>query len=275
MKASGLTRKFFKKRLSALKSLLKKPRKKVSVDDFHELRVEIKKIRAALALLNFSAKGFKRKRTEKGFDKIFKQAGAVRELQLEEQTIKDLHLNTTLKTYATGLRKDRKKEKDKFFKLANKKNIAALNDTYEEVKPFFKEITPQKAQQFLDMERNKIDRLIQAQQFAPKQLHQLRKKFKELNYVLKIFAADNQQAEKTEKLQDILGEWHDKTIVVRHLHKALQSAKLPRPEMSRLDTLRNNLATEKEKLFDKIVGLLKQSSTAPQQQHHKKHIVQH
>ena len=84
MKTAAALQKYYKSRINSLEKILGKPDKIVTPEDFHKLRVEIKKLRAVLTLVNWSEKNFKRKKFLKSYKKLFKQAGKVRDLQLEE-----------------------------------------------------------------------------------------------------------------------------------------------------------------------------------------------
>jgi CHAD domain-containing protein len=108
---------FLKKQEEALTFLLVKPSAKFTSNDFHQLRLEIKKLNAFLDLVNFCSNDFNRKKVLKAFTKIFRKAGKIRELQLEEQTIKKQQLGNLLKEYLMDLKWQESKEEVKFFIL--------------------------------------------------------------------------------------------------------------------------------------------------------------
>jgi len=83
-----LTR-YLGRRKIAIYLLMKRPRDKFTTHTFHRLRVEIKKLNAFLQLIGFCSNDFKRKKTFKPFGKLFRQAGKVRELQLEKKVLKN------------------------------------------------------------------------------------------------------------------------------------------------------------------------------------------
>ena len=114
MKTKKKLKKYFKSHTSEIDALLKKPDKDFSKEDFHRLRVEIKKIRALTAMLKPAAKKFKQKKALKPLKKIFQQAGKVREIQLEEALLHQRDPKHRLKTYTRNLRAQELKEKKKF-----------------------------------------------------------------------------------------------------------------------------------------------------------------
>ena len=61
MKPPALLEKYYSKRIAAIDGILQKPPGKFTENDFHDLRVEIKKLRALIDLLNFCAPHFKKK----------------------------------------------------------------------------------------------------------------------------------------------------------------------------------------------------------------------
>jgi CHAD domain-containing protein len=79
---------YFVTRKKTLLSLLEKSEKKYTPSTFHQLRVELKKLNALFDLIEFSSTKFRRKKVIKPFKTIFKQAGKVRDLQIEEASFK-------------------------------------------------------------------------------------------------------------------------------------------------------------------------------------------
>ncbi len=75
---------YLKKIRKNIISLLKKSPVKFDDEDYHKLRVEIKKLKALAGFIEFSNKKFSKKKTLKPFKKVYKQAGKIRELQLED-----------------------------------------------------------------------------------------------------------------------------------------------------------------------------------------------
>src|SRR5436190_20764312 len=73
----------------AITTFLEQPRDQYTPETFHKLRVEIKKLNALFDLIDFCSKDFKRKKTFRPYHKIFRQAGKVRELQIEETIVQN------------------------------------------------------------------------------------------------------------------------------------------------------------------------------------------
>ena len=88
MKASKPGLDYLKKVRKNITALLKKSPVIFKDEDYHKLRVEIKKLKALAGFIQFSNKHFSQKKTLKPFLKVYKQAGKIRELQLEDAFLK-------------------------------------------------------------------------------------------------------------------------------------------------------------------------------------------
>ena len=88
MKTSKSGSGYLKKIRKNIIALLKKSPEKFEDEDYHKLRVEIKKLKAIAGFIEFSNKKFSKKKHLKPFIKVYKQAGKIRELQLEESFLK-------------------------------------------------------------------------------------------------------------------------------------------------------------------------------------------
>src|ERR1700757_2161449 len=96
--------KYFKDRINTINSLIKKRENNYSPNDFHTLRVEIKKIKAFLVLLEDCNKEFDHRAFSKPFKDIFKVAGKVRELQVERSTLKKYYSGSIFNEFLVHLK---------------------------------------------------------------------------------------------------------------------------------------------------------------------------
>lgn len=90
MKISDKLKIYFKKRADTLPVLLKRSSHTGSVSDIHNLRIEIKKLKAVWKFIGFNAKDFDAKDFFRSYGPAFKTAGKIRELQLEEEALKKI-----------------------------------------------------------------------------------------------------------------------------------------------------------------------------------------
>ena len=246
--------KYLKKREAAINFLLEKPTRAYTPDTFHKLRVEINKLNAFFELINFYSKDFKRKKTFKPFKLIFRQAGKVRELQVEEAMLRKYFLNDLLKDYRDSLKKLRLKEKEDFFSIANEKFAARLKKAYREIVPFLAKADKKTVNSYMEKKRKKIEKILSQNTLQMPQAHILRKQLKKFHYNRKSLNLEKQNMPHPKKdiLPELLGKWHDFQIIIRHLKKAMDTVGINPTEVSQLEIIKAEFSSDSELLFNKI-----------------------
>ena len=226
--------KYFKKRVNAIISLLEIPKNSYTPETFHQLRVEIKQLNAFFELINFCSKDFKRKQTFKPFKVIFKQAGKIRELQIEESMLKKYFSNSSLTDYRTSLNANCLKEQDDFFSLIKKKLIKKLNKSYDKTTPLFKKIKKEDVNSYLEKKAKQLKRLLRQEKLEIAEIHELRKRLKTFRYNQKIIQSSPQEDKAYQKkdiLSELLGKWHDYQVTVSHLKSTIALPEINPTEM--------------------------------------------
>src|SRR5687767_986512 len=132
MKTGTALKKYFERRRNAIDLLLKKPSRKFTPTDFHQLRIEIKKLKALSALINYKSKSFKRRETFKPLDQIFDHAGKIREHQLEEAILKKYSFGSSLKNYMADIKSLISREQKRFFSILSKSFKRKVNKSFTE-----------------------------------------------------------------------------------------------------------------------------------------------
>ena len=255
MKVKSALKKSFIKRTQAIELILKKPAAKFKMEDFHQLRVEIKKIKAQFNLLNYCTSDFERKKYLKSYNSIFKQAGKVRELQLEEEALKKYALYQGLKRYITNLKIIGKEEKKIFFLNIDKKLFSKFIKTNKKVSAFIKEVKKKNVNRFMNKKRKKIQMLLNIKHLKLSQVHKLRKLVKEYYHDWQSLNLPGQQKmmNEVDDFQDLLGKWHDRIIIKEHLKKAMKDMDKIAPfETRQLNEIITKLSSECNELFRKI-----------------------
>jgi CHAD domain-containing protein len=249
---------FLKKQEEALTFLLVKPSAKFTSNDFHQLRLEIKKLNAFLDLVNFCSNDFNRKKVLKAFTKIFRKAGKIRELQLEEQTIKKQQLGNLLKEYLMDLKWQESKEEVKFFILVKQLFPDRIQKKINKILPHLSKINDEKIKKYLEKKNRSIQKLMGKSRLNRKEMHQLRKQLKTLNYNRKTLSTKNQVAKTTikEGLTSLLGKWHDCEVLLQHLKKEIAKEKLNYREIHELHNLKTAVVSKRKLLFNKINTIL-------------------
>jgi len=248
-------RKYLKNREDAINSILEKDRRSYRPSTFHKLRVEIKKLNAFFDLINGCSKDFKRRKTFKPFKLIFRQAGKVRELQVEEAVLKKYSPNNLLKDYRKSLMKLRLKEREVFFSIANNKFTTALKKSYREIVPFLTKTDKKKVSSYLEKKRKKIEEIVSQNTLQAPQIHALRKRLKEFDYNRNSLDLEKQNRTLPKKgvLPELLGKWHDDQVIIRHLKKAIEATGVINPnEVRELKKIETKIFANSKVLFNNI-----------------------
>jgi len=246
--------KYLKKRKDVIGFLLIKPSGKYTSNTFHKLRVEIKKLNSIFDLIKFCSTNFKRKTTYKPFKLIFRKAGKVRELQIEDAMLKNYFENKVIKDYRKNLKKLRLKAEEDFFLLVNKKLIDRLNKKHCILHPHLGKIDKKKINTYLEKKGNHIQELLGQQIIQTEQIHNLRKQLKILNYNRAIANKEKQDQDllKLDLLPELLGKWHDHQVIIKHLKKALKRGQISPTEVGQLKIIQSKIANESNILFNEI-----------------------
>ncbi len=128
---------YFKKIEKKISALLKKNVNQFDKEDYHRLRVEIKKLNALLESVKFYSNGFKEKKYTKVLKRPFKQAGKIRELQLAQAALKQ-YSEYHLEHYLNDLQSRISKEEEKLSSLLNKRLRKKVKKAFAEIVPFLK-----------------------------------------------------------------------------------------------------------------------------------------
>lgn len=249
---------YLEKRKSAINLILEKSPKSFTPENFHALRVEIKRMNALFDLLNYCSKKFKRKKNYTSFKLIFKQAGKIRELQIEESLLAEQPNSHLLQAYRIHLKKLETKELRRFFAIVNKSFLKKLKKRYNKIIPLVTKASVKKVNQYIDKKRGAITKLMCKTKFKKMQMHSFRKRLKTYLYNEKILICESQNQTLQDKniLSDLLGEWHDYEVVINHLKKGIKSNKTNPSVTKQLQVTKAILTSKRELLFNKINATL-------------------
>jgi len=254
-------RTYLKTRKKALLSLLEMPRREYTTETFHQLRVEIKKLNALFDLVDSSSKKFRRQKMIAPFKIIFRQAGKVRDLQLEEANLKKYVQDNELVQYRVNLGKRLGKERMLFFSLINDKTTRHLKKKYKKTIPFLYKLNSEKVSGYMLEARAKTKAFLAQHNLKTTQLHELRKLLKIYYYNQMSLSLEKQKQtnSKKEPLTELLGKWNDNVVINRHLQKTIRKAKINTEEISLLETLKIKFANENNVLLEQIQWAIPES----------------
>lgn len=247
-------KKYLKRRKSALNFLLQKKHESFTPDTFHSIRVEIKKVNALVNLAKFCSRKFKQKKTFKPFKIIFRQAGKVRELQLEEALLQEHYGRNFAIEYRNNLKQNITEDTKTFFLIITPYFIKKLQKKFKKIKSSIYKISKKRINQLSKKKRNQIKKLLRQNVLKKKQIHTLRKKLQEYQYNIKSLNRTKKKKHLAikRKLPELLGEWHDYSKVVQHLKKAINSQEINQEERKQLQNSMAAFSRKSRILFSKI-----------------------
>jgi CHAD domain-containing protein len=214
--------KYVNKRFREVHSCLKKYRHAAQPEDLHKIRTELKKIKTLFRLLAFRSKQFNAPKAYKPLKDIFSKAGHIRALEVLHHLFCEYELEEFEKNNISG-KKKREKEVSRFQKSTHR-YIKQVKQSRKQLKKHLAEIDMYDLEKYMkEIEDQLCGRLFQ--QLRQDELHPLRKQIKELAYLSEIINGETipQQTAAFDKLQELIGQWHDKDI----LKTALEKSKTP------------------------------------------------
>lgn len=245
---------YFKKRTLAIDTLLETPTPQYTAETFHQLRVEIKKLNTIFDLIKFCNKDFKQKKTFKPFKLIFRQAGKIRELQLEEVMLNVFISSELVPNYFANLKALESKEQESFFAIINQKLIARLKKKYAIILPFLHSIKKKKARSYIQEKKNAIQEILHQNNVQKETAHELRKRIKILNYAQISLSLDkhNPTYYKKDALPTLLGKWHDYEVFVEQLERDILEGKISKKEANPIKKIIKKIVVKNDLLFEEI-----------------------
>ena len=205
--------KYGNKRFTLLNAGLKKYKQHAKPEHLHEVRVELKKIKTLVNLLLFNSKQFDIATYYKPLKQIFKQAGLIRDSDVLHQLFKDHKLERFEKAVIPKT-KEQKKTIAKFHKKTGQYK-KTTKQIHKKIEKYFAHINSEDLKKYiLKTEQQLCEKLFQ--KFNTDELHPIRKLIKELIYLSQITNEENnlQKIETYDKLQDTIGNWHDKIVLI-------------------------------------------------------------
>jgi CHAD domain-containing protein len=252
------TENYFEKHSSEMNKLISESAFSFTTEDFHQLRVEIKRIKALTELINFCSDDFKKKKSFRPFKKIFRQAGTVRDFQLEEKALKKSKFKPS-DNYFKALQNRITKEKKRMNNIIDKKFKSDLKRKQNMIKSFAIRIKKTCTIGYFKATRNNLATMLFAPALNIENVHAVRKKLKELFYNEKCMRLikGKKQSSGIKAFQELLGNWHDARIIMKSMGNVLKRKTLSVGDKKKLHHLRLEKISESEKLFNKINAVRK------------------
>lgn len=237
-------------------------------DGFHDLRVEIKQVRALFNMVSYLDPEFKKKRRFRNFKKLFKAAGIVRDVHVQQEILKYVEkgLSKEYRQYARYLREKEIVSLKEFWNFSRKFKIDALEKEADAVQLAINGMSDvdgeSKARERFNTLMNQLTAKRESRKFDEEGLHKIRILSKETRYTLEIvqecFPASGIKSDINNALRGLhqtLGRWHDIDVGINFLaqFKALQNSQF-----------------NESSLHDELVQILKKEKTLQIENFHKR-----
>ena len=203
-------------RYKNLRKQLEKCKVSLTPETLHGLRVELKKIKCLYRLLDNCNKNFRYSKHFKPLQKIFRKAGAIRDSDVLQKLYIEFKINKSEKNILKKVHKENQHIAS--FRQNATENLKVLDKQEERTLKYFKEVNSRELNNYLlKLKNNLTEKIITG--FKEDELHDIRKGCKEIIYLSRLstglFSAA--RIKLYDKLQDAIGQWHDKIVLIESL----------------------------------------------------------
>jgi CHAD domain-containing protein len=182
-------------------------------ETLHDIRVEIKKVKAVLSLLGYSHKKFKNRKSFLPFRNVFRKAGAIREPIVLHSILNDKQqseLKSRHPSIVKGAGVEAFLDDTPFF-------IEGILSAWTKIKPWVRKESRKDFNAFIKKKKKEIERgLFPTPDMDT--IHTTRKNIKALLYLSKI---KNELTKEEEtfyhEMEQTIGQWHDKQVLQANL----------------------------------------------------------
>lgn len=203
-------------RFKGLRKWLEKYQHEARIETLHKLRVEIKKLKVVLLLVKAADKEFQMRKTFVPLRFVFRKAGAIRQGDVLYKLLLLYQLEE-----AKESRPERQSEKlIAGFQKQVPEFLNRIKSTKKELKGWLKKVNRKDFKRF----REKADRDFKAFVYPAlntDQLHFARKLVKQIIYLNEMKGVKTKAFYK--KAESILGNWHDKQVLIAHIHQSREA----------------------------------------------------
>ncbi len=252
-KRSGYAREYFKKRLERIDKILHRKEAEITKEDVHELRLEIKKLKALFTLLRHGKSNFPARKYYKPLKTIFEKAGEIRIIHVELELLKQ-YITDSSDRYLEHLQNLTHEKSEGLKIMINSDAIAKLRSNKKVFTPFLNKVTEKRVRHFLKTNAVKLNELLERGIYKDEDLHVIRKKLKSFYFIAKMTYKAMTIPEPWNKLLELLGKWHDDQVAIEHLRKAIYSSRYSQDEVNKLYKVKREITENRENLFDEIVA---------------------
>ena len=234
---AGDFEKFTQQKINSLINHLKKYDQNGDSETLHQIRVDIKKIKAVIEAINGCVKGFKAHKNFIPFRSIFRRAGAIREPEVLARLL--------LQYKVEGITPEQKPVEQ--LAVAFHSNISHFLNVVEKgkknLKAFSKQVNRDDLKGYLASKKKKVkSQLYPRPKMAT--MHKVRKSVKEIIYLSEVGGKlKRKEAKFNNKMQDIIGRLHDKQVLLDLFKNNSKASHILR------DLIKLECITDKKEIF--------------------------
>jgi CHAD domain-containing protein len=225
---------YFDARAESLQKHLKMAVKHYSIEAIHEMRVDVKRIRAANELIMHLDKRSDLKTRAKRIRKIYRAAGVLRDIDVQQEKLEPFLQKYEIGEYYNFLKQQELREREQFVPEGKAFKAEVLTSLRRVLKSTSlpDELDKQAAsvQQLITSNLAEIARIGKREKFPVVTLHDLRKLSKKTRYMLEIHTAAfgatprwTRTANRLKVLHQSLGHWRDAHLTLVNMQKFLKS----------------------------------------------------
>ena len=223
---------YYKSQINIIKHNYGLAVKQSAPDGFHDMRVSIKRIRALFKLVESINVKFNADKKVLVFRKLFKSAGRVRDIQVQQDLVKSFEkrMNKEFSTYDKYLRQREIRALKSFWRFSDNFDISTVDRNKRELRKALRDVTNIEAEfraaRRLDVLKINLLAYFNNQKLSDKLLHEIRILLKETRYTLGILQGNKPNTDNSKELDEkmrtahqALGKWHDDDVGMISINK--------------------------------------------------------
>lgn len=254
-------------RKEKLTAILQLPPPEFEPETFHQLRVEIKKIRAVMVLVGkLNPDCLPSKKYRRPLRQVFKSAGIIREKQIESAFVQSvLPEDEGVKLLLLQLEETEIAQKAEFRQLINDDSLHSIGQLSDKLSACLGQLDKKKSKAWMQRKSRKLLQKIKHLPEKAADWHEVRKQLKVHNYLTACtgFITDPWQPEKIAELQELLGKWHDCHAMIQSFQQQAETQQTPFVKES-LHRLIRHLTSQQQTIAQQITTLAASFGAEPQ-----------
>ena len=236
----------------------------------HQVRLQIKKLKASLQLIKKADKSFKTKKTYRVIRPIHQDLGAIRDRQIQQKLFNESNRNKAFsvsfqRKYKQLLTKELLECQTIAREHIDNATIKAFDRMKKKVEKAIKKVALSDFKAYFKARVRKLKKKLNASDFSEKKMHDLRKLIKEIKFnstfnqkiARKKLAKKKIDKSLLEALQNALGSWQDNVVLKEKLTQQAGLLAHSTGEKNALMQFKTSVEAHNEAVKSKIKKILK------------------